>query len=113
MVKIIGYQVRQNKEGEDFITLRIQGDITMVQSQETGRFYATAKECSITCTFTEEQATALVGRDMPGQVVKIECEAYEYTVQETGEIITLSHRWEYRPEETPVVSLKVAYKDVA
>jgi hypothetical protein len=60
MVKIIGFQTKQNKEGEDFITLQLQGDITMVQSKETGRFYATAKECSITSTFTEEQAAALV-----------------------------------------------------
>jgi hypothetical protein len=46
-------------------------------------------------------------------VVKVECEAYEYTIKETGEVVELSHRWEYRPEETPVVSLRVAYKDAA
>jgi hypothetical protein len=39
MVKIISYQTRQNKEGDKFVTLQFQGDITMVQSKETGSIY--------------------------------------------------------------------------
>jgi hypothetical protein len=29
----------------------------------------------------------------------VSCEPYEYTIQETGEVIDLAHRWEYQPEE--------------
>lgn len=104
MVKIIGYILRENKQGETFVALELQGDLVMVQSQETGKFYATAKKATITSTFTEEQAHALVGKEMPGRIERIECEPYEYTDKETGEVLELSHRYEYLPEgvSTPI-----------
>jgi hypothetical protein len=34
---------------------------------------------------------------MPGAIVKVECDSYEYTLPETGEIIHLTHRYEYSP----------------
>ena len=42
---------------------------------------------------------SLIGSEFPGSIVKEECEPYEYTIQDTGEIITLSHRYVYRAEE--------------
>jgi hypothetical protein len=30
----------------------------------------------------------------------VNCEEYDYTIKETGEIITLSHRYEYVEQET-------------
>ena len=98
-VQIVDYKQRENSEGETFISLIIEGDIEMVQSQETGRFYATARRASITSTFTEESAKRLIGKTLPGTIKKVDCEPYEYTVPESGEIITLSHRYEYQPEE--------------
>src|SRR5687768_17069022 len=102
MVKIIDYSVRENKEAKPFVALKLQSDITMVQSQETGRWYATAKTCSITSTFDEATAKALIGKELTGRIEKVACEEYEYTVPETGEVITLSHRFEYVPEGEPV-----------
>lgn len=112
MVKIIGYALRTNKDNGLFVSLQLQGDIVMVQSQETGRFYATAKKASISSTFSEEEAQALVGKEMPGRIEKVACEPYEYTIEDTGEVISLSHRWEYLPENehTP---LRVVHKEVA
>ena len=99
-VQIVDYKQRENAEGETFISLIIEGDIEMVQSQETGRFYATARRASITSTFTEESAKRLIGKSLPGTIKKMDCEPYEYTVPETGEVINLNHRYEYHPEET-------------
>jgi hypothetical protein len=101
MVTVIGYETRKNKENEPFMALILQGDLVLVQSSETGRFYATAKKTSITSTFTEEQAKALIGRQIEGRIEKVASEPYEYTVEETGEVITLSHRWEFLPENAP------------
>jgi hypothetical protein len=98
MVKIIGYSTKENKQGDSFICLQLQGDLVFAQNQETGRFYATAKKCSMTTTFDEETAKGLIGRDIPGTIVKVPCEPYEYVVEETGEELTLSHRWEFLPE---------------
>lgn len=100
-VRIIGYNVRKNKEGKEFIALDLQGDLVMVQSTETGRFYATAKKCSITSTFTEEVAKTLLGKEISGRIERVQCEPYEYTVEETGEVITLFHRYEFYPEGVP------------
>ena len=62
MVLIKGYNLRQ-KEGEEksFITLTLEGAIEMVQSQTTGRFYATTRTCNISSTFDEPTAKRMVG----------------------------------------------------
>ena len=36
---------------------------------------------------------------MPGSIIKEDCEPFEYVVKETGEEITLSHRWVYVTED--------------
>jgi hypothetical protein len=98
MVTVSTYHIRTNKDGKSFIALELQGDMELVQSMETGRFYATAKRCSITSTFNEETAKTLIGKQMPGTIQRVEAEAYEYTVPETGEVILLQHTYSYVPE---------------
>jgi hypothetical protein len=111
MVTITGYKQKDNKEGKPFIILELQGDLVMAQSSE-GRWYATAKRTSITSTFSEEQAKALVGQQIPGRIAKVPCQEYEYVVPETGEVITLSHSWELIPEGAPT-PLRVVSADMA
>ena len=94
-VHIIDYKERLNAEGEPFFALILEGDVEMVQSQETGRYYATARRASVTSTFTEETCKRLIGKNLPGQIEKVDCDPYEYTLPESGEIITLNHRYEY------------------
>src|SRR4051794_11778670 len=98
MVTVVNYNFRTNKEGKEFISLELQGDIELVQSMETGRFYATARRCSITSTFNEETAKTLVGKQMPGTIQRVESEPYEYTIPDSGEVILLQHSYEYVPE---------------
>ncbi len=100
MVTIVDYHVRtSSKDGKDFIALELQGDFEMVQSQESGRFYATAKRCSISSTFTEDVAKQLIGTQYPGSIARVQRDPYEYKIPETGETIMLSHGYEFRPEE--------------
>lgn len=98
MVRIVNYFKREAEEGREFFTLEINGGIEMVMSQASGQFYATAKKAYIASTFDEETCKALIGTQMPGNVVRVECEPYEYTIRDTGEIITLTHRYMYEPE---------------
>jgi len=74
---------------------------------ETGRFYATAKRCSITSTFNEETAKTLIGKQMQGSIQRVEAEPYEYTVPESGEVILLQHTYEYVPELRNPIPSKV------
>ncbi len=98
MVRIVNYQKRETEEGKEFFVLEVQGGIEMVKSQQTKKFYVTARKTSIPSTFDELTCKSLVGSELPGKVVKVSCEPYDYTIKETGETITLSHRYEYVEE---------------
>jgi hypothetical protein len=95
MVRIINYVKRQNKDGEDFFPLVLQGGLQIVKSQETGRCYATVKQAAMSSTLDEDTCKSLIGEEIPGSIAKVECEPYEYALPDTGEVITLTHRWEY------------------
>lgn len=96
MVTIVKAILRESATGK-FVSLELNGDVELIQSMKTGRFYATAKRCFITSTFTIEQAQTLIGTQLPGTVVRAESDAYDYTVPETGEVIQLSHTYTYMP----------------
>jgi hypothetical protein len=101
MVRIINYKVRKREDATFFYVLEIQGGVEMVKSKETGNFYATVKKANVPSTFDEETCKALIGSEMPGKIIKEECEPYDYVVKETGEEIILYHRWVYAPEDEP------------
>lgn len=105
MVTIINFKERNKEDGTSFFVLELQGGIELVQSQQTQQFYATAKKAYIPSTFDRLTCQALIGTQMEGAIEKVDCEPYEYRVQETGEIIVLNHRYQYVQKETikPVV----------
>ena len=100
MVTIVGYSIRTQKDGEkkQYIALELEGDVEMVQSQQTGRFYATVRRCTVTSSFDELTAQRMVNKQMPGSIVRVPCSGYDYIVPESGEVINLSYRWDYQPE---------------
>ena len=71
----------------------------MVLSEESGRYYLTAKQSSISTTFDAKTCQELVGTKLPGKIIRVVCQHFEYTIKETGEVITLTHRWPYSPDE--------------
>lgn len=97
MVRIVNFNERESEDGSTFFALTIQGGVELVKSRETGNFYATARKTSIPSTFDKETCQALLGSEIPGEIVKQPCEPYSYTIKETGEIIELSHRFKYVP----------------
>lgn len=113
MVTIVNYKERLKDDGTSFFVLELQGGIEMTQSNTTGMFYATAKKAIIPSTFDEVTCKGLVGTQMPGEIEKVDCDPYEYTVQETGEEIILSHRWVYVPEEAIQSSTKSIKADAS
>lgn len=98
MVTITDYKLRESFEGKAFFALTLQGGIEIVKSA-SGNSYATIKKASMPTTFDEITCKALVGTQLPGRIEKVETVPYEYTIQETGEVIMLSHRYDYFEEE--------------
>lgn len=113
MVTIINYKKRITEQGKEFFVLEVQGGIEMVKSRQTNKFYATAKKANIPSTFDELTCQALVGTQMEGKIVKVECEPYDYTIKETGEIIELQHRYVYAQDDETAIMVSKEYQSFA
>lgn len=107
MVKITDYKKRTGKN-EEFFVLEVTGGIEMVMSKSTGMYYATSKKASFPCTFDEEVCKSLIGSEIQGQIVKRICEAYSFVVEETGEQVTLNHRYVFIPENVKAPNEELA-----
>jgi hypothetical protein len=111
MVTVVNYVKRNSGAQKQFNALVLQGEVEMVQSKSSGRFYATARQCTISCTFNEVMCQALIGKSLPGTIEKMECDEYEYTLPETGEVIMLNYTYYYNPSDKTIedeVFVKVA-----
>lgn len=98
MVTVIAYDKRQSEDGKEFFALTIQGGVEIVESQN-GNLYMTARKTTIPSTFDEEGCQLVLGKEIPGEIQKVECAPYEYLNKSTGEVIILSHTYEYVPEK--------------
>lgn len=99
MVTVSGFAERQRKDGSPFITLELTGSVEIVESQTTGKMYATVRKVSIPSTFDASIAQAMIGQKIEGEIVRVICEPYEFTNPRTGEVIKLQHSWAYQPNE--------------
>ena len=95
MVTVKEIKKAENSKGEEFFGLIVQSGAMPVKSKSTGRVYFTAKTAFVSTTFDEKTASSLIGMEFEGTIRKVETDPYEYTIEATGEIIELSHRWEY------------------
>ena len=97
MVRVTNVHTRTNKQGESFIALELTGSLELIQSTSSGKFFATARRCSIPSTFTEDVAKLMIGSTVDGEIVRVPCNSYEYKVQRTGETISLAYSYAYQP----------------
>ena len=74
------------------------------QGVSQARLYSISisKRASITSTFDEVKANKLIGMQIPGSIIREECDPYLYTVPESGEEIELSHTYKYVPNPVTV-----------
>ena len=98
MVTITKHFQREDAEGNQYSMLELSGDIEVQISKASGRPYFLTRKCSIPAALPSEMCISLLGKQIPGNIKKIDCEAYDYTVPSTGEVIQLKHRFEFQPE---------------
>lgn len=103
MVTVTDYASRLRKDGTSFITLELTGGLEMVKSGSTGKYYATTKKCSIPSTFSELIAQKMIGQEIPGQIVKQECDPYEFANKQTGEMMMLNYTYAYQASDNDLV----------
>jgi len=103
MVTITDYKTKENAEGKPFSVFELTGGIEVIQSQTTGKLYATARKCTLLCTVDEETAKAAIGTTLPGTIERVEADVYDYAIPSTGEVVKLNYRYEYvLPAQEPV-----------
>ena len=95
MVTVKEIKRAENSKGEEFFMLVVESGAMAVKSKQTGRVYITAKTAFVSTTFDEQTASSLIGAEFEGTIRKVDCDPYEYTIEATGEIVELSHRYEY------------------
>ncbi|MGJ5642893.1 hypothetical protein [Formosa sp. S-31] len=110
MVTIKDFKSITKENGEVFYALILQGGVEPVKSSRTGRTYFTCRTATVPTTFDEQTCRLAVGTQFDGIIKKINCEPYSYTIESTGEIIELNHRWEYVDEELDVFQEHVVEK---
>lgn len=85
--------------GNPYFALELTSDEPEIVLSQTGRYYITTRKCTMSSTLPESICKSMIGKQFPGSISKVECEPYEFTVPETGEVITRHHRYEYIPQE--------------
>jgi hypothetical protein len=98
MVKVFAAHLRDGQNGK-FVSLELHGELEMVQSMTTARFYATSRKTFVSTTFDLETAKGFVGQQIKGSIARVETEPYDFTIPQTGEVIQLAHSWVYLPDE--------------
>lgn len=98
MVTIVNYALRTTVTGKSYFVLILQGGIELIKSTVSERHYATAMKCSIPTTFEEYACKALLGKELPGSIIKKRCDPFQVLNKKTGEIVKLNFRYEYAPD---------------
>lgn len=103
MVTVTDYNVRQRKDGKEFVVLTLTGGLEMVQSQTSGKWRAVVRKAQIPASFDEDIAKGMVGQQLPGSIVRVQTDPYDWINEQTGEVITLSHTYAYSPDGATVM----------
>jgi len=98
MVQIIGFEKKQNKTNESYAVLILQGEPEIMISKSSGRPYISARKTTIPCSLEENQAQALIGKELPGSIERVSCAPFQLTLA-TGKKVKISSAYQFIPPE--------------
>jgi hypothetical protein len=100
MVQIIGFEKKKNeKTKESYSVLILSGEPEVMISKSSGRPYVSARKTTIPCALEENQAQALIGRELPGSISRVACTPFEVKLA-NGKKVKISSAFQYLPAET-------------
>jgi hypothetical protein len=68
-------------------------------SKSSGRPYVSVRKTSIPCSLEDNQAQALIGKELPGSIERVSCTPFEVKLA-TGKKVKISTAFQYLPAET-------------
>ncbi|WP_157593061.1 hypothetical protein [Rufibacter tibetensis] len=83
-------------EGEG-LELELTAGCEVVECQVTGEPFLVAKACRVPAGSNAESAALLRGATLPGILVKVAVEPYQYRDPSTKRTLTLRHGYAYKP----------------
>lgn len=104
MVTIKDVKTVKKEDGTEFHLLIVEGGVQPVLSKRSGRLYFTIRTASVPTTFDLKTCKSLIGTAFNGEVKKIQCDPYSYIINDTKEVIELSHRYEFVDENLQLLS---------
>ena len=99
MVQIVAFQKKENsRTKESYSVLVLQGDPEVLISKSSGRPYISAKKTTIPCALEENQAQALIGKELPGSIERVSCTPFQLTLA-NGKKLKINSAFQYMPPE--------------
>jgi len=100
MVQIIAFEQKENsRTKETYSVLVLQGEPEVMISKSSGRPYISAKKTTIPCALEENQAQALIGKELPGSIERVSCTPFEVKLA-TGKKVKISTVYQFLPPES-------------
>ena len=97
-VLVTDYQKKQNSKGGNFMVLTVEGGIIMQKNQQTGSWVAQALRTNIIANLDEKSCKALVGKSLPGTVIKKFVAPYTFRMA-NGDERVLNYKYEYMNDD--------------
>jgi len=99
MVQIIGFEKKQSKSKESYAVLILAAEPEVMISKSSGRPYISAKKTTIPCALEENQAQALIGKELPGSIERVACTPFEVKLA-NGKKVKIATAFQFLPAET-------------
>ncbi|GAB3169731.1 hypothetical protein GCM10027291_20540 [Telluribacter humicola] len=80
MLQVTNYVKRTTKEGNEYFALELTSDDPEMVLSKSGNYYITTRKCYMSSTLSEPVCKAMIGKQFPGSISRVECEPYEFTV---------------------------------
>lgn len=74
MVTVTNFHLVEKKDGTSFTSLELMGELELIQSSNTGKFYGTIRKCRMHVTFDANIAKMMVGQTLEGDIVRVQQE---------------------------------------
>lgn len=99
MVQIIAFQKKENsRTKETYSVLVLQGEPEVLISKTSQRPYIACRKTTIPCALEENQAQALIGKELPGSIERVSCTPFEVKLA-TGKKVKISTAYQFLPSE--------------
>ncbi len=100
MVQIIAFEKKENsRTKETYSVLVLQGDPEVLISKTSKRPYIACRRATVPCALEENQAQALIGKELPGSIERVSCAPFDVKLA-TGKKVKVSSVFQYIVPET-------------